>query len=132
MDLDFTSTDIGLDELQKRFYALFHENTHYAISFEIIEDNITPESYFAVVKYSHPWNPGDQFEFQVSFREQPILPITETYLFQENYFKYLEFPNFPVRCLQKEELLLQKYTNLKIHLDYKRKLQLQQKLLFLQ
>ncbi len=108
MDLDFTSISISLEELPDIFYALIHEKIHYKISFKIVEYNVKPESYFAVVEYSHTWNAGDKFEFQVSFREQPILSPIETQLVVVNYFKYLQFQNVPIRCLQKEELLAEK------------------------
>jgi predicted nucleotidyltransferase component of viral defense system len=108
MDLDFTGIDISLNNLHDKLNDLIHKKKYYDILFEIVEYNISPESYFAVVKYSHEWNTGDKFELQVSFRERPVLSIQEHLLLEEIYFKYLDFKNFAVRCLQKEELLAEK------------------------
>jgi predicted nucleotidyltransferase component of viral defense system len=61
------------------------------------------QSYLAILGYSHSWNSGE-FMFEVSFREKPRLPLDELPLIDEMYFKYCEFPRFPVRCLRKELL----------------------------
>lgn len=87
--------------------------TIFDIDFKIEEENIRKnvagtESYLALVRYTHSWNPGSEFELEVSFREEPILPLQEQLLVDEMYFKYCEVPRFPVRHLQKEELLAEK------------------------
>mgnify|MGYP001225519609 FL=1 len=46
--------------------------------------------------------------FEVSLREKPLLPLDEIPLLAEMYFKFCEFPRFPVACLHKEELLAEK------------------------
>ena len=44
----------------------------------------------------------------MSYRESPILAPVEMRQLEEMYFKYLEFPSFSIKCLQKEELLAEK------------------------
>jgi len=108
MDLDFTSVSIKLEELRNKLKQSLHNKTAYGIDFKIIEENVDSESYLAVVKYTHAWNPGSELELQVSYREQPILPTVELPLFKEMYFKFCEFQSFSIRCIQKDELLAEK------------------------
>jgi predicted nucleotidyltransferase component of viral defense system len=108
MDLDFTSLNITLEELGNKLKQLFDNKTHYGIDFKIIDENVGFESYLAVVEYQHEWNPGSRFELQVSYREKPVFSTDELSLIEEMYFKFCEFQNFPVKCLQKEELLAEK------------------------
>ena len=108
MDLDFTSVSIKLEELRNKLKQSLHNKTVYDIDFKIIEENVGSESYLVVVKYAHAWNPGSEFELQVSYREQPVLPTVELPLFKEMYFKFCEFQSFSVRCMQKDELLAEK------------------------
>ncbi|MCW4022268.1 MAG: nucleotidyl transferase AbiEii/AbiGii toxin family protein [Candidatus Bathyarchaeota archaeon] len=108
MDLDFTSLNITLEELGNKLKQLFDNKTHYGIDFKIIDENVGFESYLAVVEYQHEWNPGSRFELQVSYREKPVFSTDELCLIEEMYFKFCEFQNFPVKCLQKEELLAEK------------------------
>jgi len=113
MDLDFTSLNISIDDLQAKLKALLNKRSHFGIEFRISEENIRKatsdceQSYLAVLGYSHSWNSGE-FMFEVSFREKPLLPLDELPLIDEMYFKYCEFPRFPVACLHKEELLAEK------------------------
>ncbi|MFZ7138525.1 MAG: nucleotidyl transferase AbiEii/AbiGii toxin family protein [archaeon] len=108
MDLDFTSLNITLEELGNKLTQLFDNKTHYGIDFKIIDENVGLESYLAVVEYQHEWNPGSRFELQVSYREKPVFSTEELPLIEEMYFKFCEFQSFPVKCLQKEELLAEK------------------------
>ncbi len=108
MDLDFTSIDIRPEELSAKIKDLLDEKSWYGIDFTIDDENLTPESYLAVVRYAHAWNPGTVFELQVSFREQPVFPTAELPLQSEMYFKYCEFQRFPVQCMQRDEVLSEK------------------------
>jgi len=108
MDLDFTSLNIPLEELRNKLQQSLHNKSYYGIDFEITDENVGSESYLAVLNYKHEWNPGSEFELQVSYREQPILPIEKLPLIEEMYFKFCEFQSFPVKCLQKDELLAEK------------------------
>jgi len=108
MDLDFTSLNITLEELRSKLNQSLHNKTHYSIDFKIIDENVGSESYLAVLEYTHEWNPGSKFELQVSYREQPIFSTEELPLIKEMYFKFCEFQSFPVKCLQKDELLAEK------------------------
>jgi predicted nucleotidyltransferase component of viral defense system len=114
MDLDFTSCGMKVEELKSRLRQLLDNKTAYGIDFNILEDHVSMapvtggKSYIAVVKYAHSWNAGSEFELEVSYREEPVLPLQEPLLFDEMYFKFCEFPSFRVKCLQKEELLAEK------------------------
>lgn len=113
MDLDFTSAGIPLEELKQGLVKLLNNQELFGIKFRIKEDNIrqgfgtNDESYVAVVNYAHGWNSSD-FMLEVSYRESPILAPAEMHHLEEMYFKYLEFPSFSMKCLQKEELLAEK------------------------
>jgi len=113
-DLDFTSYDMTLEELKEKLRQSLDNKTVYDIDFKVAENNVRTdpaggvESYIAVVRYAHSWNSGSEFELDISYREKPALPLQELPLFNEMYFNFCEFPSFPVRCLQKEELLAEK------------------------
>ena len=108
MDLDFTSIDVTHEELSEEIKGLLNEKSWYDIDFTVDEENLTSESYLAVVRYAHAWNPGTVFELQVSFREQPVFPPEEIPIQSEMYFKYCEFQSFPVKCMQRNEILSEK------------------------
>lgn len=107
MDLDFTAVDVDPQTLREKVKDLLHGESQYDIGFEVREENLSPESYYAAVNYSHEWS-SSVFELQVSFREKPVLPLLENELIDEMYFKYCEFKSFPVRCLQRDEVLSEK------------------------
>lgn len=113
MDLDFTSSKMPLEELKHRLKQSLDMHSYYGIEFKITEENVRSafgaggESYLVVVHYAHSWN-ANEFTLEVSYREDPLLPLQEVLLFGEMYFKFCEFPMFTVRCLQKEELLAEK------------------------
>ncbi len=113
MDLDFTSVGVSVEELKKALSNLLNDKQHYGIKFKIAEENIrrgfgaNDESYLAQINYVHGWN-SSEFSLEVSYRESPILAPVEMPQFEEMYFKYLEFPSFSIKCLQKEELLAEK------------------------
>lgn len=110
MDLDFTALGILPGRFPHLLRRLLHEKTYYGITFRI-EDEYTREeivpAYGALVAYSHSWNAAN-FQFQVSFRERPILPLCNVPLQNELYFRYMEFGPFEVPCLRIEELLAEK------------------------
>jgi len=114
MDLDFTSCGIKVEELKSGLRQLLGNKKAYGINFDILEEHISTspdtigKSYIAVVKYTHSWNPSSEFELEVSYREEPTLPLQEPLLYDEMYFKFCEFKRFHIRCLQKEELLAEK------------------------
>jgi len=108
MDLDFTTASIELEDLRNKLKQSLHNKSSYGLYFRILDENISSESYLAVVEYSHNWNPGSQFELQVSYREKPALPLTKLPLHNELYFKFCEFQVFSVSCMNKEELFAEK------------------------
>lgn len=113
MDLDFTSSKMPLEDLKHGLKQSLDMHSHYGIEFKITEENVRAafgaggESYLAVVRYTHSWD-ANEFTLEVSYREDPLLPLQEVLLFDEMYFKFCEFHRFAVRCLQKEELLAEK------------------------
>ncbi|MFP3984591.1 MAG: nucleotidyl transferase AbiEii/AbiGii toxin family protein [Candidatus Bathyarchaeia archaeon] len=113
MDLDFTSSGISLEELKNRLRQLLDKRSYYGIEFEIAEENVGAgfgaggESHLAAVRYAHSWN-ANEFTLEVSYREDPLMPLQEALLYDEMYFKFCEFQRFAVRCLRKEELLAEK------------------------
>jgi len=108
MDLDFTSLNIKLEKLRDKLKHALNNKSYYGINFKIADENVGSKSYLAVVEYSHGWNPSSKFELQINYREKPIFPTKKHPLIKEMYFKYLEFQNPLVKCLQKEELLAEK------------------------
>jgi predicted nucleotidyltransferase component of viral defense system len=112
-DLDFTSAGMSAEDLSKLIARTFNEKEHYGLRFKVKEENIrsgfnaNDESYLAEVEYEHEWN-SSEFGLEVSYREKPTLALTQLLQQEEMYFKYLEFPNFPIQCLQKEEMLAEK------------------------
>lgn len=107
MDLDFTTVNMKLEDLKDGLRQLLGNRMHFNLDFKILDENIGDKSYLAEIQYKHAWNSG-QFYVQVSYRETPSLPLFSTPLLEEPYFKYCEFPNFPVNCMQKEEVLAEK------------------------
>jgi predicted nucleotidyltransferase component of viral defense system len=113
MDLDFTSAGVSVEELKELLANVLNDKQHYGVKFKIVEENIrrgfgaNEESYIAQVNYVHGWN-SSEFWIEVSYRESPILTAIEMRQLEEMYFKYLEFPSFSIKCLQKEELLAEK------------------------
>jgi len=108
MDLDFTSIDLTPRELSGEIKNLLHKKRWYGIDFEVAEENFRSESYLAVVRYAHSWNLGSFFEVQVSLRELPVFPPEELPIHEEIYFRYCEFQSFPVKCMQRDEILSEK------------------------
>ena len=113
MDLDFTSLGLTLEELRKALGGQIHNHSHYGINFKIAEENVragfgdVAESYIAVVDYAHSWNTSG-FTLEVSYRENPLLPLQDVLISDELYFRFLEYQRFTLKCLQKEELLSEK------------------------
>ena len=107
VDLDFTGVDIRPHKFKSELHSLLGQHEHHGIGFDIEEDWARDNSYGAVLEYSHAWNSG-KFEIEVSFRENPVLPVVELDLLEELYFRYCEFGPFKVPCLQKEETLAEK------------------------
>jgi len=113
MDLDFTSSGISLEELRHGLRQSLDKRSYYDIEFKIAEENVRAglgaggESYLIIIDYAHSWN-ANEFTLEVSYREEPLLPLQEAPLYDEMYFKFCEFPRFAVKCLQKEELLAEK------------------------
>ncbi len=110
-DLDFTAINLSPEQFQSKFSDLFNQKTHYGITFGIIEDYFRKSnglsSYGAVARYDYGWGNGS-FELNVSFREEPILPVTLLEINNALYFRYTEFKPFKIPCLQKEEILAEK------------------------
>ncbi len=112
-DLDFTALDASHpDDPILALAALLDGKTFYDIAFSIpTQDLYVREDAKAcgvLVEYSHEWNPKAQFEVQISFREEPILPTELRPLITEGYFKRLEIDPPLVRALHFEEVVAEK------------------------
>jgi len=108
MDLDFTGLNTRPEELKEEINDLLNDKSWYDIDFTIEDENLTPESYLAEVRYAHAWNQGPIFKLQVSFREQPVFAPAELPLHSEVYFKYCEFQSLHVQCMKRDEVLSEK------------------------
>ncbi len=112
-DLDFTALDATHpDDLILALAVLLDGKSFYDIAFSIpAQDLYVREDEKAcgvLVEYSHEWNPKAQFEVQISFREEPILPTQRLPLITEGYFKRLEIDPPLVRALHFEEVIAEK------------------------
>lgn len=112
-DLDFTGLDATHpDDLILALAALLDGKSFYDIAFSVpAQDLYVREDEKAcgvLVEYSHEWNPKAQFEVQISFREEPILPTEPRPLITEGYFKRLEIEPPLVRTLHFEEVVAEK------------------------
>jgi len=100
LDLDFTAvSDIDPETLVLDIVSVLHDQTYYGLTFSIQSSDYyaTPTSAGAEVTYQHEWATDGRFGIQVSFRAQPILPISEATLLPERYFDWLgiELPEIP-------------------------------------
>lgn len=110
MDLDFTALSLSPNKFSSLLRKLLHEKTYYGITFSIEEEYTREEAvpaYGASMAYNHSWNAAG-FQFQVSFRERPVLHVRDVPLQNELYFRYTEFGPLEVPCLRIEELLAEK------------------------
>jgi len=107
-DLDFQ--DERNNTLRDTLYRLFHDAAHYGIRFSFTDDDWyeTSDSLGVDVHYSHEWNRGSQFKFQVSFRGNILLPPSPLSVRKENYSKWLEFPLPIVACMDLNEIIAEK------------------------
>jgi len=110
MDLDFTGVGLTPKTFKERFTVLFNRQERFNIAFEILEEYQRPRevSCGSIVRYSHDWNRDSRFKVEVSFREEPVLPVVERPLVKALFFRYCEIQPFKVSCLQLEELLAEK------------------------
>jgi predicted nucleotidyltransferase component of viral defense system len=100
LDLDFTAvSNIDPENLILDIVNVLHDQTYYGITFSIQSSDYyaTPTSAGAEVTYQHDWVTDGRFGIQVSFRAQPLLPISEVTLLPERYFGWLgiEPPEIP-------------------------------------
>ena len=107
MDLDFTAIEKTSQEIQQMCRDTVNDKTYFDIHFQITDENVKDESYFASVKYQHTWNEGD-FELNISCREEPIFGLEKKSIIEESYLTHTEITPFMIPCLVKEELLSEK------------------------
>lgn len=112
LDLDFTriAGEANPDDLILQLVQILTRSA-YGINFNVetkdfyVSDDRS--SCGAVIGYRHDWHKA-VFKLEISLREKPSLPLVSMPLKAQAYFKHLEFPAFPVPCLQFEELLAEK------------------------
>lgn len=108
-DLDFTALDNAdseslLREVRRTFAAAFHN-----ITFREVEGSkrITPGGIGIQFEYETPSATG-AFDFEASFRAQPVLAVTRKSLQSQSYFKQLEVSVPDVQTLTFEEIVSEK------------------------
>lgn len=111
MDLDFTNIEEDEpDDIILEIAEIFN-NTYYDISFKVDTKDFYVRddrlSCGAQISYEHSWNKA-LFNFDLSFREKPILSYNLIPLIRYNYFKQLEFNVPTINCFQLEEMLSEK------------------------
>ena len=104
LDLDFSAiSDVAPDALVLDLIGLLHEQTHHGLTFTIPSPDYyaTGDSCGAEVTYRHDWVAAGRFGVQISFRAQPLLPVTPTPLRRERYFDWMgiEPPDIPALSL---------------------------------
>ena len=100
LDLDFTAIgDVTPDALALDLTSHLHGQTHHGLTFSIPSPDYytTDDSCGAEVTYRHDWVTAGRFGVQISFRAQPLLPVTPTPLRRERYFDWMgiEIPSVP-------------------------------------
>ncbi len=111
LDLDFTNLEEKEpDDVILEIASIFNK-TYYDITFSVDSKDFYVSndrlSCGAKINYHHSWREGF-FEFDLSFREAPILPLIKLPLIKQTYFKYLEFAPPLVKSFRLEELLAEK------------------------
>ncbi len=107
-DLDFTLIGYDLSGFEYQFGVFIKNADKYGFTLE--EKNVRKEwgkSFACDMDYSHEWF-SSSFKFEVSLREDPILPLRDTFIKDEIYFKYTAFETFSVPCMCLEEVLSEK------------------------
>ena len=111
LDLDFTYLEKkDPDDVILEVASIFNR-TYYDIKFTVdMKDFYVSNdklSCGAKINYHHAWRKGF-FEFDLSLRESPILPLIQLPLINQSYFKYMEFSPPLIKSFQLEELLAEK------------------------
>jgi len=112
LDLDFSAMGEGTpDALVLDLIGLLHEQTHYGLAFTIPSPDYyaTDESCGAEVTYRHDWVRAGRFGVQISFRAQPLLPVTPTPLRSERYFDWMDIEPPDVPALDLLEVIGEKF-----------------------
>jgi len=111
MDLDFTNIEEDEPDDIILGIAQIFNNAYYDISFKVNTEDFYVRrdklSCGAQISYEHSWNKAF-FDFDLSFREKPILSYNPTSLIRYNYFKQLEFKVPAINCFRLEEMLSEK------------------------
>ena len=111
LDLDFTYLEKKEpDDIILEIASIFNK-TYYDITFTVDTKDFYVSndklSCGARINYHHAWRKGF-FEFDLSLREEPILPSVQFPLINQSYFKCLEFSPPLIKSFQLEELLAEK------------------------
>jgi predicted nucleotidyltransferase component of viral defense system len=104
LDLDFSAIgDVAPDAFVLDLVGLLHEQAYCGLRFTIPSPDYyaTDDSCGAEVTYRHEWVTAGRFGVQISFRAQPLLPVTLTPLRRERYFDWMgiEPPDIPALSL---------------------------------
>ncbi len=104
-DLDFTAAGIP-DDPGPVFDAAFQQ-PHHGVKFELVKPSVTENNWRSTVSFKHAWDEGS-FTLEVSYREQPFLPVENRAPLDQIYFRELPFTPPVIPCLQMPEALAEK------------------------
>jgi predicted nucleotidyltransferase component of viral defense system len=109
-DLDFQNKKNSRRELVNGIHELFCDRENYGIKFSFSDDDYyeSEDSVGVNISYSHEWNHGSTFKFQISLRDDLVLDPLNLSIKEENYCKWLEFFLPTVPCMQWEEIIAEK------------------------
>jgi predicted nucleotidyltransferase component of viral defense system len=107
-DLDFTllgSSDVK--QLKQSLKQMLDNKEYHGIRFEFKDEHTNEQGYGVEIEYVHEWH-SDAFDLEISYRENPALPVEPQLLENELYFQYLDFERFKVPSMHREELMAEK------------------------
>jgi len=108
LDLDFTAVGAFDPEATiLEFVGALHDQTVHGLTFSVPSSDYyaNPDSCGAVISYSHAWVTDGRFGLQISFRDQPLLPLRSSPLRPERYFEWLGFAVPEIPALDLHEIL---------------------------
>lgn len=104
-DLDFTA--VGIPREPEPVIAGAFATPHHGVRFRIADPRSTEHAWACTVAYKHDWGDG-RFQFEISYREAPSLPIEICKPVTALYTAALPFTAPQVPCLQMPEALAEK------------------------
>lgn len=92
-DLDFTLLDSSdVNQIKQSLRQVLDNREYHGIKFAFKDDHTNEQGYGVEIEYSHDWHSAI-FDLEISYRENPALPVESLPLQDEVYFQYLDFEN---------------------------------------